>query len=119
MRFPKIFLGLFSISAGFAIAAALGASGPVPLVPSINKFRPPPELQRGYSPSTAPTGVLGDFVWAVGEAWHWLMHTPDLLRDVLAALGVPPIIFEILLTLAAISLAFWLLYMVSGRVLNP
>ena len=116
MRFPKIFLGLFSISAGFAIAAALGASGPTPLVPALSKFRPP---AMSYQPGTAPSGVLGDFVWAVGNALAWLQNTPSLLAETLNALGVPPIIATVLLVLAAISFAAWLLYMVSGRVVFP
>lgn len=117
MRFPRIFLALFSISAGFAIAGALGAD--VALIPGLEKFKPPPSLQKGYQPSTVPTGVLGDFVWAVGQAMYWFRETPSIMQQVLAGLGVPPVIASILLSLVGISFAAWLIYMVGGRILNP
>ena len=115
MRFPKIFIGMFSISAGFAIwAAAYGKN--LVYLPGMETFRAP--LPQ-YDFSGGTYGVLGQIGRLLNDVMFWLWSTPGLLSRVLGALGVPPVVAEALVIIAGISFVAWLVYMASGRILNP
>jgi len=121
MRFIKIFVGLFSLSAGAAIAGAIMAGSNSPLLysmPSYRSFNATADILSYQPPSGASgiLGVIGDFVWAVGKIMQWVWNTPTILRDMMAAFGVPAIIADIVLVGVYISMAFFTLYLVSGRV---
>jgi len=121
MRFVKVFVGLFALSAGAAIAGAIMASSNSPLLyslPSYRSFNATADMlsYKTDAGTGGILGVIGDFVWAVGRIMQWMWNTPTTLRDIMAAFGVPAIIADIVLVGVYISMAFFMLYLVSGRV---
>jgi len=121
VRFVKVFIGLFSLSAGAAIAGAIMASSNSPLIyslPSYRRFNATADILSYQVPSGASgiLGMIGDFVWAVGRIMEWMWNSPIILRDIMATFGVPAIIADIVIVGVYISMAFFMLYLVSGRV---
>jgi len=121
VRFIKVFVGLFSLSAGAAIAGAILASSNSPLLyslPSYRSFNATADM-LSYQPPSGTSGVLGvigDFIWVVGRIMEWIKDSPTILRDIMAAFGVPAIVADVVLVGVYISMAFFVFYLVSGRV---
>ena len=116
MRFPRVFALLFSLSAGFALAATIAGTAFFQGT-SLERFAPPQEVTQ-YQPPPLGIPLIGDFLWALGILLRWFGSVPAIASELMAALGVPPLLIAVLSAVIAISFAAYIIYLVSGRVLS-
>jgi len=116
---------LFAFTVAFAFAAGIAAVAFAPLLQHTalsswaEKAVPQLDLRDyEYQPPQGLTTFIGDFVWGLVKALQLLGSTPQLVAELLAALGVPEPWARAITFAATFSLIAYIIYMVSGRVLS-
>ena len=114
MNAGRVFALLFSISFGLALAGAM--MGPWLQGTPLEEYAPP-ESATQYQPR--PTGgLVGDFIWAVAQVLMWFGKLPALTSALLSTFGVPYPLNVLIMTAVSASLAAFIIYIVSGRVIR-
>ena len=121
MGMGRVYAAVLSLALAVPIAAAL--MGPVlvqtPLQSWAERWRPSVNItEYTYTPSPGLTTFIGDFAWGLARVVQLLGSTPQMAADLLAALGVPQPWAQAIITVVELSLAAYIVYMVSGRILS-
>jgi len=107
----RVFALLLSISFGLALAGAL--MGPWLQGTPLEQFAPPSSVFN-YQPSLSMP-LVGDFIWAVTQMIEWFGKLPSLTAALLGTFSVPYPLNVLVLTAVAVTLAAFIIYIVSGR----
>jgi len=111
----RLFVGLACIALAIPIAAAVFTFGLQPYGYDASKFLPPSAVFE-YQPPSGNWG-FGDYVWGAAMTIVWIGKTPQILAELLALLGVPPVIASALSTLTVIGMAGYVIYIVADRII--
>jgi len=117
MRVARVLLGLFALSFGFAFATV--ATGQQYLAGTPIEQFAPPSSAFNYTTTTNPTAMIGDFLWGTAQIMLWVAKMPAILAAVIASVGVPEPWASAIVLLGSISLAAYIIYMVSSRIFSP
>jgi len=118
VRVAKALLFLFALSFGFSFSTLTMGQEYLAGTP-VEQFAPPPSALN-YTVNTGnPLGMIGDFFWGTAQVILWVGKFPQYLVAILVAVGVPEPWTTAILVLGTISLAAFIIYMVSGRSFTP
>jgi hypothetical protein len=123
VRIGKVFAVVVSIAFGFAMATVLFGSllPSTPLGDWATNYASTARInatEYQYQPAPGIIAHVGDFVWGLAKTIQLLGSTPQLVADLLAAIGVPRLWADLIVYAVSLSLVAFIIYMVSGRILS-
>jgi hypothetical protein len=116
MNAPRLFVAVACIALAIPIANAIYTFGLAPLGYDTSKFLPPSAVFN-YQPPAGTSWWFGDYLWGVAMTLMWLAKTPQVFAELLALLGVPPVVATALSALSLIGMAGFIIYVVANRIL--
>lgn len=117
MRFPKLVLGLFVVEAAGAITAYAASSAGYPVFYNLPDYGALVPETPEYNPPVVGVPLIGDFLWGLYTFLRFISSVPSTL-SFLAHLFFPAVIADVLVAMARLSLFFYVLYLVSGRIFS-
>jgi hypothetical protein len=123
MRIGKVFAFVVAVAFGFAMATTLFSTllPNTPLASWATSYASNAKINASdyqYQPAPGITSLFGDFVWGLAKTIQLIGSTPQLVADLLAVVGVPALWAQFIGWAVSLSLAAFIIYMVSGRILS-